>query len=641
MKYEPGRRFLIEDYLNNKRVVIYGGGATGQILYNQLLKKSINVVAVLDKNAECLQNIFSCPLIKPEDLLRNISFDYIILASALIVSRREMKDCLTKNGVDESQICSLRETFYDGEREYQIWNDSKQMLNQLIQANENMKENFELTVQFQWWMQWYYDNLTDPSGYIESIKEIFKQHDSVETRIMLGLYLFQLKELDVFGMKQLVNDILKLPEKQYEWGYYLCSRYLCYMEHEQEKILYKGLGADRKKMWKKLADYYFPTDKLSAVMCEREEGKVAILIQYLVGPNHSPSIVCRMIAEALYSLDKKVKIFVVLAFTKQKSYGFMSAESASWYKDSCAWVEFNRQEVSPQIEIEYIAEDDLSKLAGKVIDSVLAFRPQSIIDVTDEASFASPILWKYYPILNYALRPCTSGTFFEKTTVGVFEYNKEIESYHVDVPMIPIFKSATVSYNKKDRLGIPEKSFVIITVGNRIYTEIKQELVDYVVNMMKRNTDMYWLLVGDMRVSKYFSGKEEVCDRIQIISYEEDLVALYKLCDVFLNPDRLGGGISMRLAMQNEVVVAALKKDIQGGARCVGESELINGGYRELCGYIEKLFKSSTMLAKKKKEMKRIIEKKYDIKKWASALCGILDDMEKSFVAKERGHYVG
>lgn len=84
-------------------------------------------------------------------------------------------------------------------------------------------------------------------------------------------------------------------------------------------------------------------------------------------------------------------------------------------------------------------------------------------------------------------------------------------------------------------------------------------------------------------------------------------------------------------AMQKEVVIAALKKDLYGAARWVGEEELIEGGYEQLCEYIEKLYQSHKLLCEKKKRMKEIIYEKCNTKKWTLALCDVLDSMEKSF----------
>lgn len=66
MVRELGRVFILGDYLQSKKTVIYGACDTSRTLYNQFVEKGLEVVAVVDRSADSLENVFSCPLIKPE-----------------------------------------------------------------------------------------------------------------------------------------------------------------------------------------------------------------------------------------------------------------------------------------------------------------------------------------------------------------------------------------------------------------------------------------------------------------------------------------------------------------------------------------------------------------------------------------------
>ena len=198
---EPGRVFVLGDFLQNKKTVIYGAGSTGRKLYDQLIGKGIEVVAVVDKNADSLEKTFFCPLITPESFFYNhFSHDFIFIANVSATAKSEIREYLMENGIEKDMILCLKENFYDGIREYQMKDDPDAAFHQLIQANENVKGNVDVTEQFQIWMSVYYRNLTDKELFKNKVKDEFYYNSSNETKIMLGLYLFELNELDAAGI---------------------------------------------------------------------------------------------------------------------------------------------------------------------------------------------------------------------------------------------------------------------------------------------------------------------------------------------------------------------------------------------------------------------------------------------------------
>ena len=84
---EPGRVFVLGDFLQNKKTVIYGAGSTGRKLYDQLIGKGIEVVAVVDKNADSLEKTFFCPLITPESFF--ITIFHMILFLLLMYQQQQ------------------------------------------------------------------------------------------------------------------------------------------------------------------------------------------------------------------------------------------------------------------------------------------------------------------------------------------------------------------------------------------------------------------------------------------------------------------------------------------------------------------------------------------------------------------------
>lgn len=634
---KTGRRMYLEHAAKDKKIIIYGALASGQVIYKEIMEREWGeIVAVVDRDADVLvlEDMFQCPLLKPDCLFDGLEWDYVYLGTSSPNARKEIKKYLMENGTREEQILFFgEECFFDGVNEYRISDDPEKLVCQIIQANENLKGDTELTQLFEQWVDEYYAMLTDKDSFIRRLQYEFLNHPSVDTRIVLGLYLYDLNLLDSDGMRHLVSCVSELPDEQREYMYFLCNK-IAYMELYQNKVLYKGLGPDRKVLWKRVADLYCSGKEVELNMAVREEGKIAVLVPIISFPNTSSiMIIYREIAHGLCKEGKQVKIFAI-PYGKKESFGFKSVADGDFYDQTGKCIQAFREIIDSRVEIEFIEEKEVSNLLNMAIDRIIEFKPQCIIDITDQICPVSAILHKYYPILCYAVRSCTMGTFFQKTTVGLFEYNEEVAPYQVILPYLNIKNEAMCSYNKLEKLDVPEDSFVVVTVGVRLSQEVDRALLEQMTELLKAKRNIYWALVGGDDALPPIIAKldEEVIKKIRILVYEEDLAALYKLCDVFLNPDRAGGGFSMMFAMQQGVAVAALKKNLYGGAKRVGEAELIDGGYEELCRYVERLYDSPQLLVETKERMRRISQEKDDIKNWVSALCDILNEMDRSFI---------
>lgn len=631
-----GCRPYLEKKAKDKKIVIYGALASGQVIYKELLERQWGeVVAVVDRAAGdlILDKEFHCPLMKPEKLFDGLKWDYVYLGTSSPNAKREIKKYLMENGTKEEQILYYgEESFFDGKNEYRMFDDPEKAVFQIVQANENLKGEYDLTLQFQEWMERYYDSLTDQDAYIRKVGEDFAEHPSLEIRIVMGLYLYHFKILEAGEMKKLVDYVSQLPDEQREWLYFLCHK-IAYMELYQNKVLYKGLGPDRKALWKRVADQYCQDKKAELESAKRKEGHIAILVPLLTHPHiSSVDMIYYTMANALCDQGKEVKVFVI-PYAQKKSFGFLSVADGIFCDRTKQYMQANREVFDHRVKIEFIEEQEISSMLGTAVDKIMAFEPSCIIDITDQLCPVSCILYKYYPILYYAVRQCTMGTYFEKTTVGVFDYNEEVSLQKVTVPYLYINKKEMYNYNRSERLDVPENSFVVVTVGERLSSEVDPPLVEKMATLLKEKERMYWVLVGDDAVSKNLAGlDEQVHKKIRIYTYEEDLAALYKLCDVFVNPDRAGGGFSMMFAMQQGVAMAALKKDLYGDVKRIGEDELIDGGYKELCEYVGRLYDCPELLTEKKEKMRKISREKADIKPWVTALCSALDETERSFM---------
>ena len=629
MEQQLGCRFFLDKAYEDKKIVIYGASVTGKTLYRQIRDRNFaQVAAFVDRNVEHLQDSdIDCEVYKPEWLFGNTGYDFIFLGTSSLDLKEDMTEFLVDNGIEADRIIFPGESFFDGEQEYRMIDDVDVAFQQLIQADVGLKREGEeeLAIQFWGWMRLYFQSLSDREGFVTRIKYESIHHPSLNARILLGRYLFELQELDASGMKRYLAAIDELPEDQYEWVFMLYWQ-SAFMELRQKKVLYQELGRDRRRIGKKLASYFCDIERQDFSDYRENSNRIVILAPGLAGENSAYSMVFREMANMLSEKGKEILLLVVLA-PKKQCFGFLSTRSNKFSDDTKKYYEKNREWLDDSVLFEVIEEGRAKDILNRVIHRVNEFQPGCIVDATDELCPISAILYQYYPILNYPFRTCTVASFFHRTRVAPFEYNREVDPYRIQLPPLMVKKEAAAVYSREEKLQIPEDSFVMITPGTRLGMEITPPLVDAIMALLEKREDMYWILVGDIGVSKHFSTDMAAYDKIRILPFEEDLIALYRLCDVYLNPDRMGGGFSIRFAMQEGVAVASL--NVGAAANWIDRQWLVEGGYKELCEYIERLYEDDEMLVRIKEQMKKNIAKKRHQGKWADAVYHVVEELSK------------
>lgn len=103
-------------------------------------------------------------------------------------------------------------------------------------------------------------------------------------------------------------------------------------------------------------------------------------------------------------------------------------------------------------------------------------------------------------------------------------------------------------------LGIPEGKFVSIVVGMRL----KYEVTDAFAKMLESaiGEDDLILFAGEFPTYDAFMERHSrLRDHAKYIGFQEEMLAVMECCDLFINPDRKGGGTSAVEAMEKGVPV--------------------------------------------------------------------------------------
>lgn len=112
-------------------------------------------------------------------------------------------------------------------------------------------------------------------------------------------------------------------------------------------------------------------------------------------------------------------------------------------------------------------------------------------------------------------------------------------------------KPQSTHFTRKD-YDISNDAFVIVVVGIRLDYEITDEFLTLLDNVCSKGAYVIFAGIFDTyseNVSKY----SNVADNSKYIGYCNDMLALMEICDLYVNPIRLGGGFSIIEAFEKGV----------------------------------------------------------------------------------------
>ncbi len=628
-----GRKFMFPVELINKKVVIYGARLTGYMMYRQLQENN-QIVCMVDRDAEAMNRGKKISvIIDLPERLKKYEYDYVVLGTSSIETAKEMTKIVLKYGGTEDQILKPSVGFFDGERDYRMVNDPQIAWEQFLNIRFNCRKYMVNYGDLFYWMRMYYSQLQDKEGFVSEIRKYRDKSEDVVDRVLCGNYLRYLNKLKEDDTRKFLKDIGALVDYNYEWAYLLTMHLGMGDKESENKMTYKDVGVDRKRIWEKICEYCslnITIKKPDSINCDR----ILLLVFALRGETNSPGYLYRTFANQMVMLGKQVKIMVIYPGDRN-SYDFLSVAGPDVIENSEIFDSYNKYMMNDKVSIEYVYEATLGETFSEAIESINDFRPYVIVDSTDETCPISYYLVDDYPVIQWPMRNCSYATFFHKLIGKPNEYNTEITSEMcINGPLIkPSYQIVNKkNYTKAEYLEIEDDSFVIVTVAYDLSKMISDKLINLMGEFLNSTENVYWVLVGDSEVIYNLKNSKVNIDKIRIIQEEKDLLSLYDLCDVYLNPKRPGGGFSVAYAIQKGVIVASLYEEVSDVVDWIGEENTIKGTEDDLVLFIKNLYYDLELRERWKERSKtEILSKQKEPEEWAKALWSEIEKAAEEF----------
>lgn len=296
---------------------------------------------------------------------------------------------------------------------------------------------------------------------------------------------------------------------------------------------------------------------------QRDPDTFILLINQFISLQHAPTKIaldhCKNIIE---KLGKKVILINTAEMPRTKHFPYYDYTLFNYIK------EYNGQKSVDYEGVKipfYQVEDEFPSVVemNGIIEMVMEIKPTCIFSVGD-SNITADLCSNFVPVVTLPTVtdfPVTEGTFsvmlrkWNESDLGrISEYKHGIDSI-INVDVHYVKAESTKTMNRED-YGFLENDTIIAIVGNRLDQEIDNDFIGSLDLLLERHSTLKVIFVGEFSgFYRYAQMHKNLFEQARHLGYQQDLMAVYSLCDIYLNPKRLGGGTSAAYALQAGIPV--------------------------------------------------------------------------------------
>lgn len=574
------------------RIVIWGANIAGVCFYEQIVSlKHADVVTFIDSRI-CKSHL-KVSINKPEWLYKNqSSYDYILIGSARNNVQNEIKKIL----MDEYNV-PIKKIVYDGYM-LSVKNSGIAEIDSPYEVVDLINKFGNNTSVMGKSMQYIVDTVKENNEVLKAIRLLFYDGKSVKSRLVCAYILFSVDAADSEIFEETYRELKDCTLKHPLWSHFFTCEFLPRIETKYPQFRYYNYYRDRKEIISELAEVMYKNESKNRSNIVPNERRIAIASSVaLSGERWQITRVVAHLANALKGKGYEIAVFIESRVYSSDEFFintyFTNRQGLLTYKES------NKKAFRSDIPIIYSEGETMCEHAGDFVDKIIDYAPYSIIFFGVERTYATKTLYDLFPIVHMPITTFGSSAFFHcmacwdvRAFLDINEkypwIDEKVELLEFQGAMIqPI--ECKILYSREEREW-KNDDFIVITVGNRLKYDLKIEFVDAVCNEIENNETLKWVIVGTSSIDYIDTKYKELVEkkRIEYISYENELIALYKIVDAYLNPDRAGGGISIAWAIKCGLPVIILDS-ISDGAAWVGKENTVKGSYDDLFYELRKL----------------------------------------------------
>jgi glycosyltransferase involved in cell wall biosynthesis len=417
-----------------------------------------------------------------------------------------------------------------------------------------------------------------------NIRKIINEQLERRYRIYILSAMVQNMKIDVFE-EDILSEIL---EENY-------NGYTGSMIELNTMIAVEGCYKKKRLLHKKNVDLFDDVLHINKEYCsvaERNKKRIVIITEQILRINHAPT---QVVVNFCYILRKYLNYEVMLFVCPSDYYEELPG---LWYRPATMNSLYDGNEpmqISYRGEVLWGYQINMTESAPKqyhmMMSLIHAWNPYFVFAI----GVRNPVVdltAKFTTLVTMELSvncPISEA----KILLRCCEKREEVECENgqihlfIEEKMPVLAETYQNKYNRKE-LGLPEDKFLIAIVGNRLDKEIDSDFAGVMQTIIEKDPNIGFVLIGRAEVIKEYFKLLSLDKYIYYLGYRTDLLGTYDALDLFLNPNRIGGGFSASMALMAGVPVVTLPDcDV---AINVGEDFVVQG-YDEMietvCRYAE------------------------------------------------------
>lgn len=450
-------------------------------------------------------------------------------------------------------------TFPGFNRMNYLYEYNSDLLNQLFSnldsiSGRNLKDIYSCLEQFDSEMREYsYYMFGMTCCMLDDAAQLDNKHDILRSLILLS-FLMQITKksqyFNAFIRNTLENEFMTCENRYFIWNQ--CKRYM---------LLNKvSTNAETAQLLNSLYDAAFQgfREKVSKSLTsipkeERDPNTIIVFTIQFLSERHAPT---RTTLERCYTLAKLLGKKVLLINTKEQ---YTRVGELLIYQPTYANVisEYNGNMNYSYKDMElpyYQPFGDMPSVTAiqDIIARVRKWKPAFIFSIGN-GSMTADLCGRIVPeaaiSVAFSTLATTKATFSViGRTIAEQEWKELIKAgYQRDSIIESTFTfelNPRVGSFTREEFGIPKDRFVLVVVGIRLDTEITDAFINTIMNTFPWGTHL--VLAGEFkRYGEWCDKYPEFKEHSTFIGYCNDILALMEICDLYVNPKRLGGGFSI------------------------------------------------------------------------------------------------
>lgn len=288
--------------------------------------------------------------------------------------------------------------------------------------------------------------------------------------------------------------------------------------------------------------------------------RITIVATYFGNTFHTPSVLAVDYASIFSKLGMAVNIITCQELVPTNMLDFHGAgrQVSLPAVDSSGWSKILPKGVTVSWSKE--GSNMLSRWRS-ALDRILRFDPDLILCVGPFSPFASA-LYHFRPVI--AL-PTNTVSFLGCADIWLRGSDHTLSDTQItwnDQFPLPLSHSHPFRIPKKDngksltreQLGIDSNDVVLVTVGFRLAKEIEGDWANQMLDILSQREQLIWVLIGSETPRSLVNAPS---GKILNLGPRNDVSSILQLCDVYVNPPRMGGGFSVLEAMSSGLATVA------------------------------------------------------------------------------------